>query len=107
MKSMLVVFSVFFVVAGQAHAARLAIIDSGLDYKHKELSAKVWQNPNPQTTTDDGTVYKDDAHGWNFAEKNNQVIDYKYLGTFSSDCTKIFDVQGKILTNTATDAEKS
>ncbi|MFM8313399.1 MAG: S8 family serine peptidase, partial [Deltaproteobacteria bacterium] len=86
-------------------AANIAIIDSGVDYKHKDLKNNIWENPSSKTVDADGTTYEDDTHGWNFAENNNQVIDYKYLGTFSADCTKIFDVQAKILNGTATDAE--
>jgi cell wall-associated protease len=106
MKAKVLVFSLFLAV-GQGRAAHLAIIDSGIDYKHKDLAAQMWTNPNPQTTTDDGTVYKEDTHGWNLAENNNQIIDYKYLGTFSSDCPKLFAVQGKILQGTATEEEKA
>ncbi len=87
-------------------AAHIAVIDSGVDYKHKDLKNNIWQNPDSKTVDADGTTYDDDIHGWNFAENNNQVIDYKYLGTFSSDCTKIFDVQAKILAGTATQEEK-
>lgn len=94
----------FFVSA--ANGAKIAVIDSGVDYKHKTLSSNMWTNPETKTVDADGTVYKDDTHGWNFAEKNNQIIDYKYLGTFSSDCTKIFDVQTKILQGQASQEEK-
>lgn len=94
----------FFVSA--ANGAKIAVIDSGVDYKHKTLTSNMWTNPETKTVDADGTVYKDDTHGWNFAEKNNQIIDYKYLGTFSSDCTKIFDVQAKILQGQASQDEK-
>jgi subtilisin family serine protease len=87
-------------------AANIAIIDSGVDYKHKDLKNNIWQNSNSKTVDADGATYTDDTHGWNFAENNNQIIDYKYLGTFSSDCTKIFEVQAKILGGTATQEEK-
>jgi cell wall-associated protease len=86
-------------------AATVAVIDSGVDYKHEAFASKMWTNPNGSTTVD-STTYADDTHGWNFADKNNQVIDYKYLGTFSQDCYKIFDIQGKILTGVATPEEK-
>ncbi|MBM4304867.1 MAG: hypothetical protein FJ112_11150, partial [Deltaproteobacteria bacterium] len=77
--------------------ANIAIIDSGVDYKHRQLVNNMWQNSASKTVDADGKIYQDDTHGWNFAENNNQIIDYKYLGTFSADCTKIFDVQAKIL----------
>jgi len=87
-------------------AANIAIIDSGVDYKHKDLKNNIWQNPDSKTVDVDGKTYDDDSHGWNFAENNNEIIDYKYLGTFSSDCTKIFEVQAKILAGTATEEDK-
>ncbi len=96
-----------FLVTALASAANLAIIDSGIDYKHKDLTAFMWTNSATQTTTADGTIYKDDTHGWNFADKNNQIIDYKYLGTFSEDCYKIFQVQSRILLGTASDDDKA
>jgi len=86
--------------------ANIAIIDSGVDYKHRQLVNNMWQNSASKTVDADGKIYQDDTHGWNFAENNNQIIDYKYLGTFSADCTKIFDVQAKILQGTATAEEK-
>lgn len=87
-----------------AQAAQVAIIDSGVDYKHEAFASDMWTNPNGSTTVD-GTTYSNDTHGWNFAENNNQIIDYKYIGTFSQDCYKMFEIQGKILTGTATQEE--
>ena len=91
--------------ATAANSATVAIIDSGVDYKHEAFAPHMWVNPNGSTTVD-GTTYSNDTHGWNFAESNNEIIDYKYLGTFSQDCYKIFEIQGKILRGIATDAEK-
>lgn len=93
--------------AGVAQAASVAIIDSGVDYKHRDLVSKIWTNPQASTTDGDGKVYSQDTHGWNFADSNNQVIDYQYLGTFSADCPKFFDVQGKMQLGTATEEEKN
>ena len=91
--------------ATAANSATVAIIDSGVDYKHEAFAPHMWVNPDGSTTVD-GTTYSNDTHGWNFAESNNEIIDYKYLGTFSQDCYKIFEIQGKILRGIATDAEK-
>jgi subtilisin family serine protease len=93
-----------FVGASSSQAATVAIIDSGVDFKHEAYDGNMWTNPNGSTTVD-GVTYNGDTHGWNFAENNNQIIDYKYLGTFSQDCYKMFEVQGKILTGTATEEE--
>jgi subtilisin family serine protease len=88
-------------------AATIAIIDSGLDYKHEMIVPHLWTNANEveDRRDNDGNGYQDDVHGWNFAEQNGQIIDYKYLGTFSADCTKYFEIQGKMLLKQATEAE--
>ena len=47
----------------------VAIIDSGIDLDHEDLSASTWTNrdeiPN-NGEDDDGNGYVDDRHGWNF-----------------------------------------
>ncbi|MCB9062675.1 MAG: S8 family serine peptidase [Halobacteriovoraceae bacterium] len=87
-----------FLMFGQANAAILAIIDSGTDMKHEMIAPKAWINPVDSTVDnvdDDRNGYLDDVFGWNFAEGNNLVIDYKYLGTFSPDVFKFFEIQKK------------
>jgi len=99
--AMLLPFSVY--------ATSIAIIDSGTDLKHLDLVKKAWVNPGEtdgNKTDDDGNGYVDDINGWNFAENNNQVIDYKYLGTFSHDVYRFFDVQYRLIIGTATEADK-
>jgi cell wall-associated protease len=95
------------ILSNSALAAKIAVIDSGLDYKHEMIVPNLWTNPNEieDRRDNDNNGYQDDVHGWNFAEQNGQVIDYKYLGTFSSDPKKFFEIQGKRFLNQATDAE--
>lgn len=90
-----------------ARAATVAVIDSGLDYKHEMIVPNLWTNvfEIEDRRDNDGNGYQDDVHGWNFAEQNGQIIDYKYIGTFSADCTKYFDVQGKYFLKQATEEE--
>lgn len=90
-----------------AQAAKIAVIDSGLDYKHEMIVSNLWTNANEteDRRDEDGNGYQDDVHGWNFAEQNGQIIDYKYLGTFSADCKTYFDYQGKYFLGQATEAE--
>jgi len=48
---------------------RVAIIDSGFDIDHEDLSGKVWTNADEvpgNEVDDDGNGYVDDVHGWNF-----------------------------------------
>lgn len=90
-----------------ANAATIAVIDSGLDYKHEMIVPNLWTNGAEveDRRDNDGNGYQDDIHGWNFAETNAMIIDYKYLGTFSADCKKYFDIQGKYFLKQATEAE--
>ena len=97
-------------VPSAASASIIAIIDSGMDYKHKDLVSNIYLNPGEiagNGVDDDKNGYVDDVYGWNFAENNNQVIDYKYIGTFSQDPYKFFDIQTRSFEGTATDAEKA
>lgn len=89
------------------NAATIAVIDSGLDYKHEMITPNLWTNAKEteDRRDNDNNGYQDDVHGWNFAEQNGMIIDYKYLGTFSPDCKKYFDIQGKIFLKEATESE--
>lgn len=81
-----------------AQAATIAIIDSGVDTEHVDLVHKLWINPVEKAGNgrdEDRNGYQDDVFGWNFAENNNLVIDRKYVGTFSEDPYKFFDIQGR------------
>ncbi len=91
-----------------AQAATIAVIDSGVDTKHKDLVSNIWTNALEQMENgrdEDDNGYQDDIYGWNFAENNNKVIDRKYLGTFSKDVYKFFEIQGKRMLGTATAQE--
>lgn len=95
-------------VATTAQSSVVAIIDSGVDYKHEALVKNMWKNSveirNRQDDDNNGLV--DDIYGWNFAENNNLVIDYKYLGTFSDDPYKFFEIQGHSFEGTITQEER-
>lgn len=96
-----------FGALSSAQAAKIAVIDSGLDYKHEMIVPNLWTNANEtfDRRDEDGNGYQDDVHGWNFAEQNGQIIDYKYIGTFSPDTRKYFDIQGKYFMKLATEEE--
>ncbi|RKU29970.1 hypothetical protein C6497_05195 [Candidatus Poribacteria bacterium] len=52
----------------------IAIIDSGIDYRHDDLSQKIWVNPDEipdNGLDDDGNGYIDDIHGWDFTDAPN------------------------------------
>ncbi len=48
----------------------IAVIDTGVDYRHPDLMAGMWRNPGEQPgsgTDDDGNDYIDDIHGYDFS----------------------------------------
>jgi cell wall-associated protease len=106
MKSILLM--ALFAVTAQA-GTTIAVIDSGLDTQHTALAGNIWTNA--RETNDgrdnDGNGYQDDIHGWNFANGNNQVIDRRYLGTFSADTTQFFAIQGRMMLGTASESDKA
>lgn len=54
----------------------VAVIDTGVDYTHPDLTNKIWKNPGeiPGDGIDnDGNGFVDDVYGWNFYDNNNQV----------------------------------
>jgi len=86
-------------LACPAHAAVIAVIDSGTDLTHPELVNKKWVNPKDidDAVDNDDNGYIDDVNGWNFSESNNKLIDMSYLNTFSPDVYKFFEVQTRLL----------
>ncbi len=98
----------FLALSLNAQSATVAIIDSGTDMLHKDIAPVAWFNPGEIAANDrddDRNGYQDDVHGWNFAESNNQVIDYSYLGSLTSDIRKFFEIQTKSMLGTATEEE--
>ncbi|MEY4615212.1 MAG: hypothetical protein RJB66_172 [Pseudomonadota bacterium] len=71
----------------------VAIIDTGCDVRHEDLSNNIWQNPgeigndsegrNKATNgiDDDGNGFIDDLYGWNFVNNNNDLTDNHGHGT--------------------------
>jgi subtilisin family serine protease len=92
-----------------SHAAVIAIVDSGTDVQHPEISKKIWTNPGEQddAVDNDDNGYVDDLFGWNFVDNNNKLVDRKLIGTFSPDVYKYFEIQTKALNGTATAEEKA
>ncbi|MBL1277832.1 MAG: S8 family serine peptidase [Ectothiorhodospiraceae bacterium] len=65
----------------------IAVIDSGTDYNHRDLSNNIWNNtgeiPN-NGRDDDGNGYVDDVRGWDFANNDNDPMDDNGHGTHVS-----------------------
>ena len=64
----------------------VAVIDTGLDWNHKDIDWKnIWNNPKEiagNGIDDDGNGYVDDLIGWNFVANNNKPWDDDGHGTF-------------------------
>jgi len=63
----------------------IAVLDTGIDYSHPDLSAKMWLNADEipdNSLDDDGNGYVDDNKGWNFLYPgNNNPLDDNGHGT--------------------------
>ena len=74
-------------------AVVIAVIDTGVEYRHPDLQANIWVNPaeaiGQEGVDDDQNGYVDDLHGWDFAgsdgaadeEGDNQPSDSDGHGT--------------------------
>lgn len=54
----------------------VAVIDTGVDFTHPELTNCAWTNPGEipgNGIDDDGDGYVDDVHGWDFVDGDNSV----------------------------------
>jgi subtilisin family serine protease len=65
----------------------IAVIDTGVDYTHEDLSSNMWVNTNEipdNGLDDDGNGYIDDYRGWNFINETNDPMDDLGHGTHCS-----------------------
>ncbi|MGK7922549.1 MAG: S8 family serine peptidase [Trichodesmium sp.] len=62
----------------------VAVIDSGVDYTHPELTGQIWKNSNEipnNNIDDDRNGYVDDVQGWDFVNNDNDPMDEEDHGT--------------------------
>jgi subtilisin family serine protease len=62
----------------------IAVIDTGVDYTHRDLAANIWRNPGeiPGDGIDnDGNGFVDDVYGWDFANRDADPMDDNGHGT--------------------------
>lgn len=72
----------------------VAVIDTGTDYNHEDLSANIWTNPReiPENgIDDDGNGFVDDIRGWDFINGDNDPLDDNSHGTH---CSGIIAAEG-------------
>lgn len=61
----------------------VGIIDSGVDYNHPDLAARIFYNPGETANGEDtdGNGYRDDIRGWDFYENDSTPMDENKHGT--------------------------
>lgn len=63
----------------------IAVVDSGIDYNHPDLSGNIWTNSLETDCSDgidnDGNGYTDDCRGWDFFDSDNDPMDFIGHGT--------------------------
>ena len=65
-------------VRTDASSVLVAVIDSGIDVNHLDLTNNIWRNPGEipgNGIDDDGNGFIDDVYGWDFANNDNTVFD--------------------------------
>ncbi len=62
----------------------IALLDSGQDFSHPDLTSKIWTNPGENAGNgldDDNNGYIDHLHGWEFVNTDNDPADDNGHGT--------------------------
>jgi len=62
----------------------IAVIDTGVDYTHRDLAANAWRNPGEiagDRIDNDGNGFVDDVYGWDFANRDADPMDDNGHGT--------------------------
>jgi len=65
-------------VRTDASSVLVAVIDTGIDVDHLDLTNNIWRNPGEipgNGIDDDGNGFIDDVYGWDFANDDNTVFD--------------------------------
>lgn len=65
----------------------VAVIDSGMDLNHPDLTPNLWTNPDEipnNNLDDDNNGYIDDIHGWNFVSNTASPMDDNGHGTHTA-----------------------
>lgn len=88
-------------------APTVAIVDSGVDFRHKDLEKYQFFNPsevlNGRDTDNNG--YEDDRSGWNFVTMSPQTFDANSFPFFEEDFYRYYEVRRKRSLKISNEAE--
>ncbi|MDA8775481.1 S8 family serine peptidase [Opitutales bacterium] len=87
-----------------SHAVSVAIIDTGIDYRHPDLQGNIWINPGEIADNgkdDDGNGYIDDIYGWDFSNNDNDPMDGNGHGTHVAGSIAAATNNGKLIAGVA------
>jgi len=61
----------------------IAVVDTGVDYRHSELNPNMWMNDDVAGNglDDDGNGYVDDVYGWDYVNNDGDPLDDHMHGT--------------------------
>lgn len=79
----------------------IAVIDTGVNYKHDELKENIWVNEAEKNgrwmVDDDGNGFVDDVHGYDFVQNKSKPLDRNGHGTHCAGIIGASHTQGKIM----------
>jgi subtilisin family serine protease len=76
----------------------VAVIDEGIQFTHPDLAANIWTNPfdSVDKKDNDRNGYKNDIHGWDFANNDNSIYDGGTSGALDTHGTHVSGTIGAV-----------
>lgn len=105
-----IIFAALLGFAVSASAAKVAVVDSGTDFRHALLKGKEAHNAKEiagNRVDDDRNGKVDDIFGWNFIDSFNQVFYPAHISRVNPITYKLLEVVAHMQAGIASDSEKT